>query len=544
METFKELLVRSVEQFGSGTAFTLKEGKDRYTDISFIRFYEEVKSLATAFISRGFSGERIAVTGKNSYHWFMVNAAAQISGCVTVPLDKELKYGEFEQSLERCKAKVIFFDKKQEKETKEAILSGKTSIEFAFPMYEEEDLETVTTLQNKRKDRLPGMLHLCHDILLSQRNICSNVTSMIRIIPFKTTDTNIALLPYHHMFGSTGQWVMLANGVRTVYCDGLKYIQKNLKEYGVSVFVGVPLIIEQMYKKIMKTAEKEGLDGRIRRFSKVTRLLNKAKIDIRRQVFHGVLDALGGKLRMVVLGASAADPQVIQGFNDFGVLCVQGYGLTETAPVLTAERPDKRKAGSVGVPLDNVEIRIDNPDENGIGEVIAKGDNIMHGYYDNEEATAAVLRDGWFHTGDLGYIDKSGYLFLSGRKKNVIVLKNGKNVFPEELETEISTLPYQMENIVVGLPKNGDDRDLVVALKIVYDPEQFAGMSKEEIEKRIHEDVEKINDRMPLYKRIKRIFVTDEPMIKTSTSKVRRFLEIEKMLEEENKDGGTHGKQI
>ena len=308
--------------------------------------------------------------------------------------------------------------------------------------------------------------------------------------------------------------------------------------------MGVPLIIEQMYKKIMKTAEKEGLDGRIRRFSKVTRLLNKAKIDIRRQVFHGVLDALGGKLRMVVLGASAADPQVIQGFNDFGVLCVQGYGLTETAPVLTAERPDKRKAGSVGVPLDNVEIRIDNPDENGIGEVIAKGDNIMHGYYDNEEATAAVLRDGWFHTGDLGYIDKSGYLFLSGRKKNVIVLKNGKNVFPEELETEISTLPYQMENIVVGLPKNGDDRDLVVALKIVYDPEQFAGMSKEEIEKRIHEDVEKINDRMPLYKRIKRIFVTDEPMIKTSTSKVRRFLEIEKMLEEENKDGGTHGKQI
>ena len=567
METFKELLVRSVEQFGSGTAFTLKEGKDRYTDISFIRFYEEVKSLATAFISRGFSGERIAVIGKNSYHWFMVNAAAQISGCVTVPLDKELKYGEFEQSLERCKAKVVFFDKKQEKETKEAILSGKTSIEFAFPMYETEDLETVTTLLEEGKELIgegdvsvdhmqidpdavsmliftSGTTSQSKIVMLSQRNICSNVTSMIRIIPFKTTDTNIALLPYHHMFGSTGQWVMLANGVRTVYCDGLKYIQKNLKEYGVSVFVGVPLIIEQMYKKIMKTAEKEGLDGRIRRFSKVTRLLNKAKIDIRRQVFHGVLDALGGKLRMVVLGASAADPQVIQGFNDFGVLCVQGYGLTETAPVLTAERPDKRKAGSVGVPLDNVEIRIDNPDENGIGEVIAKGDNIMHGYYDNEEATAAVLRDGWFHTGDLGYIDKSGYLFLSGRKKNVIVLKNGKNVFPEELETEISTLPYQMENIVVGLPKNGDDRDLVVALKIVYNPEQFAGMSKEEIEKRIHEDVEKINDRMPLYKRIKRIFVTDEPMIKTSTSKVRRFLEIEKMLEEENKDGGTHGKQI
>lgn len=557
MENFKELLARSAEAFGSGTAFTLKRGKGEYTDISFIRFYEEVKSLATAMISRGFSGERIAITGNNSYTWFLVNAAAQIAGCVTVPLDKDLKFGEFLQSLERCEAKVIFFDKKQEKVTTEAIETGNTKLESAFPLFETAAVETVYTLLEDGKVLVGNgdvsVDHVSIDpdavsmliftsgttsqskiVMLSQRNICSNVENMIQIIPFKPTDTNIALLPYHHMFGSTGQWVMLANGVRTVYCDGLKYIQKNLKEYGVSVFVGVPLIIEQMYKKIMKTAEKEGLDGRIRRFSKVTRILNKAKIDIRRQVFHGVLDALGGKLRMVVLGASAADPKVIQGFNDFGVLCVQGYGLTETAPVLTAERPNHRRAGSVGIPLENVEIRIDDPDENGIGEVVAKGDNVMHGYYENEEATQAVLtEDGWFHTGDLGYIDKDGYLFLSGRKKNVIVLKNGKNVFPEELEAEISALPYQLENIVVGLPNKGDERDLVVSLKIVYDPAQFEGKSENEIREIIHQDVEKINDQMPAYKRIKRIFITDEPMIKTSTSKVRRFLEIEKMLEEE-----------
>lgn len=557
MENFKELLARSAEVYGSGTAFTLKKRKGEYTDISFIRFYEEVKSLATAMIARGFGGQRIAITGKNSYAWFLVNAAAQIAGCVTVPLDKDLKFGEFLQSLERCEAKVIFFDSKQEKVTRETIESGNTKLEYAFPLFESTELETVYTMLEDGKILVgkgdvsvehvnidpdavsmliftSGTTSQSKIVMLSQKNICSNVENMIQIIPFKETDTNIALLPYHHMFGSTGQWVMLANGVRTVYCDGLKYIQKNLKEYGVSVFVGVPLIIEQMYKKIMKTAEKEGLDGRIRRFSKVTRILNKAKIDIRRQVFHGVLDALGGKLRMVVLGASAADPKVIQGFNDFGVLCIQGYGLTETAPVLTAERPNHRRPGSVGIPLENVEIRIDNPDENGIGEVVAKGDNVMLGYYENEGATKAVLQeDGWFHTGDLGYVDKDGYLFLSGRKKNVIVLKNGKNVFPEELEAEISAIPYQLENIVVGLPNKGDERDLVVSLKIVYDPAQFEGKSEDEIKETIHRDVETINDRMPAYKRIKRIFVTDEPMIKTSTSKVRRFLEIEKMLEEE-----------
>ena len=557
MDNFKELLARSADKFGSETAFTLKRNGE-YTDISYIRFNEEVKSLATAMIAKGLAGERIAIIGPNSYHWFMVNAAAQICGCVTVPLDKDLKYGEFLQSLERCEAKAIFFDKKQESNTKEAFRSGKTKIEYAYPLFQTDQLETVITLLEEGKVLVGnGDVSLDHTkvdpdavsmliftsgttsqskiVMLSQRNVCTNIVDMIGAIPLLTTDTNIALLPYHHMFGSTGQWLMLANGVRTVYCDGLKYIQKNLKEYGVSVFVGVPLIIEQMYKKIMKTAEKEGLDGRIKRFSKVTRLLNRAKIDVRRQIFHGVLDALGGKLRLVVLGASAADPTVIQGFNDFGITCIQGYGLTETAPVLTAERPNNRKPGSVGLPLESVELMIDDPDEKGVGEVLAKGDNIMHGYYGNREATDAVLHDGWFHTGDLGYIDKSGFLFLSGRKKNVIVLKNGKNVFPEELEVQIASLPYQLENIVVGLPNKGDERDLVVSLKIVYDPSYFPGQTREEIQKKIQADVDAINEKMPAYKRIKRIFVTDEPMIKTSTSKVRRFLEIEKMLKEEER---------
>jgi len=566
METFRELLARSADRYGGGLAFTLKDKQGIYTNISFIRFYEEVRSLATSFLAADFKGERCAIIGKNSYAWFMTHAAAQFSGCISVPLDKELKYGEFELSLIRCRASVIFYDSKQEAMVRQAIDSGKTSIRRAFPLYRSEGETSVFDLMEDGKrllgegDRSVDEVRIDPDalsmliftsgttsqskiVMLSQRNVCSNVTNMLDAEPFYTTDTNMALLPYHHMFGSTGQWVMLAVGIRTVYCDGLKYFQKNMKEYKVSVFIGVPLIVEQMYRNIQKTAKKQNMEGRLRRMSVLARTLNRVKVDLRRQLFQGVLDAFGGELRMVVMGASAADPKVIQGFNDFGVLCVQGYGLTETSPVLTAERPGKQRIGSVGVPMGGVSIRIVDPDENGIGEVAAQGDNVMLGYYEDPESTEAVLKDGWFYTGDLGYIDRAGYLFLTGRKKNVIVLRNGKNVFPEELEKEIQEIPYVVENIVVGLPKDGNEKDLVVSAKIVYDPDKLKGMTREQIDEQIRADVDRINEGVPPYKRIKRLFTSDEPMVRTSTGKIRRFIEIEKMLESERKEQDESGEE-
>ena len=556
MENLRVLLENSVDRWGDRRAYTLKGKSGKYRNITYKEYYDEIRSLGEAFIKKGFAGERTAIIGKNSYEWFLVNAAVQFSGGVSVPLDKELKYGELESSLIRCEATVIFYDKKQADLVEEAIASGKTSIERAITLYKrdngedifdllERGMETIakgeTDIDNCKIDDdavsfllfTSGTTAQSKIVMLSQKNIYVNVASMMRVENFYETDTNIALLPYHHTFGSTGQWVMLAAGMRTVYCDGLKHLQKNLKEYGVSVFVGVPLIVESIYKKILKTAEKQGMLGRIKVFSKLCRGLNRAGIDIRRKIFKGILEALGGELRLVNLGAAAADPECMKGFESFGILAIQGYGLTESAPVLTAERETVKKEGSVGIPLDNVEIKIFKPDENGIGEVIARGENIMKGYYHDEEATADVLRDGWFHTGDLGYVDKDGFLFLTGRKKNVIVLKNGKNVFPEELESLVEKLPYQVENIVVGIPAENDERNLTVSLKIVYDSEYFGEKTRAEIKSIIDEDIEKINDTVPLYKRIKRIYITDEPMVKTCTAKIKRFKEVEKIIEEE-----------
>ena len=553
MENLRNLLKRSADNYGSRIAFTLKEEEGKYKDISYIRYFEEVKCLGEALLYKGINKDKVAIIGKNSYNWFLANAATQISGNVSVPLDKELKYEEFEQCLIRSEAKVIFYDRKERDMVLKAMAAKKTKIKHAFPLFECDE-ENISNLLLKGKNRIDnledsidkveidddevsfllftsGTTSVSKIVMLSQRNIYTNVYNMLDVEPIYATDTNMALLPYHHTFGSTGQWVMLGAGNRTVYCDGLKYIQKNMQEYGVSLFVGVPLIIESMYNKIIKTAEKQGAVNKLKRFQKLVRGLKKFNLDIRRNIFKGVIDALGGKLRLVILGASAADPECIRGLYDFGVLAIQGYGLTETSPVLAAEREHYRKPGSVGIPMQGVEIKIDNPDEYGIGEIVARGDNIMKGYYMDDEATNQVLKDGWFYTGDLGYLDKDGFLFLTGRKKNVIVLKNGKNVSPEEIEAKISKLPYVVENIVFGIPNKEDERDLVIATKIVYDEEKLTGKSQEEILEIINKDIDKINEEVPLYRHIKRIYFTDRPMVKTSTGKIKKYIEIKNIKE-------------
>lgn len=292
----------------------------------------------------------------------------------------------------------------------------------------------------------------------------------------------------------------------------------------------MPLLLEMMYKKINKEVERQGKTKILKLGRKISNFLLHLGIDIRRKLFKEVLDQLGGNLRLAVSGAAAIDKEVAKGFNEMGIEAIQGYGLTETAPVLTAENDEHIRFGSVGFPLLNVEVAIDNPNEKGIGEVKAKGPNVMLGYYEMPEETKEVLKDGWFYTGDLGYIDKDGYLFITGRKKNVIVLKNGKNIYPEELEVLINNLPYVVESMAFGYPK---DDDLLLSAKIVYNEEYLKEIlpeaNEEEIKEYVWKDIkEKINKGMPNYKHIKKIIVTTEPMIKTTTQKVKRFEEIKK----------------
>lgn len=558
MDNLRDLMESTVAKYGSRNAFKLKIKKDQYREVTFARYFSEICCVGTALIAEGLAGQRIAVIGKNSYNWFLANLATQFVGSICVPLDKDLKYGEFENSLARSEATVIFYDSKEKDMVEKAMASGNTSLKYAFANYDAPGARTIDELLAKGKALMDegdtsiddvvidenaiayllftsGTTSQAKIVMLSQRNIYKNVVNMLDVEPFSCEDVSMAILPYHHTFGSTGELVMLASGMCTVYCDGLKYLQKNMQEYGVSFFVGVPLLVETIYKKIIKTAEKEGKADTIKRFSKVVRVLNKCHIDIRRKVFGSVLNALGGKLRFVIIGASAASAECMQAFNDFGVFCIQGYGLTETAPVLIAERPGQTRIGSIGVPMKGVEIRIDNPDENGIGEICARGDNVMLGYYQNEEATNEVIIDGWFHTGDLGYCDKDGFYYITGRKKNVIVLKNGKNVFPEEIEEELAKYEYIKECIVVGIPYGDDERDVTTTAKVVYDPELCQGMSEEEIYDKVKADIEAVNATMPDFKRVHKIIVTDEEMIKTSTAKIRRFMEIDKIKASLNK---------
>ena len=373
-------------------------------------------------------------------------------------------------------------------------------------------------------------------VMLSQKNIASNVYSMQLVEDIRKGDVNIAFLPFHHIFGSTCMIVMLAFGVTTVFPDGLRYIAQNLKEYKVSVFVGVPLLVEAIYKKIEQGIKKKGKTKTVNIAKKISNLLLKIHIDIRKKLFKEIIDELGGNLRFVISGGAPLDKKVAQGFNELGINVVQGYGLTETSPVIASENAKKVKYGSIGVPMENVELELVNQDEQGVGEIRVKGPNVMLGYYENEEATKEVLKDGWFYTGDLAYFDKEGYLFLTGRKKDMIVLKNGKKVFPDEIETLINRIDEVKECIVYGLPDSKDKNDIKLSIKIVYDKEvvdeKYPNIKKEDLEEIIWQKVKEVNKTFPPYKYIKNMILTDKELIKTTTKKVKRNEELKILLKD------------
>ena len=371
-------------------------------------------------------------------------------------------------------------------------------------------------------------------VMLSQKNIASNIYAMQCVEDIRSTDTNIAFLPFHHIFGSTCMAMMIACGVKTVFPDGLRYIKQNLNEYKVTLFVGVPVLIEAIYKTIMKEIEKQGKEKVIKIAVKISKILLKLKIDVRRKLFKQVINALGGELRFLISGGAPADPEISEGFRNLGIEIVQGYGLSETSPVIAAENTKMIKKGSVGVPMINDILEIVNKDENGIGEIRVKGPNVMLGYYEMPELTEEVLKDGWFYTGDLGYLDKDNCLFITGRNKNMIVLRNGKKVFPEELELLINRLELVEESMVFGLPDKQVKDDVKVAVKIVYNKEvvkqKYKDKTQEELYQIIWNQIKELNNSFPRYKHIQKMILTDEELIKTTTKKIKRQEEIKKII--------------
>lgn len=554
----REAVKGSAELFSDDIAFIIKHKVKKevnYENITFKAVYEHMNCLGSAMTKQGLAGKRVAIIGINRYEWILSYLAVNSGIGISVPLDKGLQYDEFESSLIRSKADVLIFDKRQLAMVEELRDKGNSQVETFICMDEIEGYPSLMQYVLEGKSLLAdgydeylkaeidpealaiilftsGTTSMSKAVMLSHKNIMSDIWTMLKCEDIRHGDVNMAFLPYHHTFGSTCQILMLVCGSTTTYCDGLKYIQKNIVEYKVSVFVCVPLLIESIYKRIMNTVKKQGLEKKVNFGLKLTKALMKVGIDVRRKVFKDIHEQLGGNLRYVISGASAIDPVALEGFNDFGILAFQGYGMTEASPVLAAENTWHHRTGSIGYSMPDVELAIDEPDANGVGELIARGPNIMLGYYENEEATNEVLRDGWLHTGDLAYVDKDGFVFICGRKKNVIVLKNGKNVFPEELELLISTLPYVEESMVFGQPKrkDSDEDDLAVCVKIVYNPdymmENYSTKQPEMINEIIKADIDKLNETLPHYKQMLRIITTDEEMIKTTTGKVKRFEEI------------------
>lgn len=544
----------------------LEEKPTKYVVKKYKDVVKDVKALSTALLDMGFKGKRIALIGENRYEWVLSYLAVTCGGMIIAPLDKALPDKEITSLIKRSEVDAVIYEKKHEelfeklKENQEINLNTLICIdkkdEDNDAISFEELLEKGRKLL-KEKNKLYDYITLNNDemsimlftsgttsaakiVMLSQNNILSNLYAYQTHFKINEDDTLLSFLPIHHTFECSITILYgFYSGATIAFCDGLRYIQSNLKEYEVSIFVAVPLVLETMYKKITKAIQDQGKTKLINALTKISNALLKMHIDIRKIVFKQIIDNFGGKLRMVLYGAASLDKDTIIGLNNFGINSIQGYGLTETSPVLTAEAENKHKPGSIGYPLDNVEIKIDNPDKEGVGEILAKGPNIMLGYYNDEKKTKEAFKDGWFRTGDFGYKDDEGFIFITGRKNDIIVLRNGKNVYPQELEFLISKLTYTSECMVFA--RNESNTDTLLMAKIVYNKEvmekDYPDTRKEDYEKIIWKDIKEINKTLPTFKHIKKIIVTDEPMIKTTTQKVKRNEEIKKTEKELQKIG-------
>jgi len=532
VEDLKEMIETSIKIYGNNVAF--KYSKDeKIVEVKYTQLGEDINNLGTALLDLGLKGKKIAVIGSNSYKWCVSYLAVVCGVGVVVPIDKALPAMEIENILRTSEAEAVIFENKYIDTIKQIKEYKNISLKYLISMDKNEDVFSIDELinkghllisegnktfieakiDNKEMSMLlftSGTTSKSKAVMLSHQNIVSNIMSLSQVLKFREDDILLSFLPIHHTFECTVTFLNgLYNGSCIAICGGLRYILQDLVTYKVSVFATVPLVVENMYKKILKQKELSN------------NTLTKEQI----------IASLGGNLRYIVVGAAALSKDIVIGCRELGLEVRHGYGLTETSPVLTVENDKYTNPGSIGFALPGIEIEIDNPDNTGLGEVIARGPNIMLGYYKNQEATDEILKDGWIYTGDLGYVDEEGYIFIAGRKKNVIVLKNGKNIFPEELELLFNNNPLIAETFVYSVEAKDGDQE--VRAKIVYNKENieatYGNISEEEIFKIMEKFKKQINKSLPLYKYVRKIEVTDEPLIKTTTNKIRRAEELKKI---------------
>ena len=555
IETLMEMLDGSAKLFANDTAFLVKtEEGGPYKPITYTQFRDDVNAMGTALTDLGLHNGRIAIISENRYEWAVTYLATVNGTGIVVPLDKELPVSELKSLLLRSRADAVFYSAAKTSDV-ESIADDVPNLKYRISMDAGESTQSVYSYQALLKKGYElvekgnrafldapidkeamsillftsGTTDKSKAVMLSHRNICSNLMDMCSMLYIGPDDVFLMLLPLHHTYACTcGFLCQIYRGCTIAFCEGLRHIVKNLKESKTTILLGVPLILEAMYKRIWDQAAKDPkLLKKLKLGLKISKTLKAVGIDVRRKLFKTIIENFGGAIRMFISGGAAIDPQVIQGFQDFGIHCVQGYGLTECSPIIALNRDCDYKNASAGLPVPNTEIKIDNPNEEGIGEIIAKGPNIMLGYYENEEATREAIVDGWFHSGDLGYMDNDKFVYITGRKKNVIVTKNGKNIYPEEIETLLSRSPFVSECLVYGKEGMGTG-EVDVAADIYPDLEKVKeelgeeNPSKDQIRLLLDKEVLKVNKSLELYKYIRYFTVRDMEFEKTTSKKIIR----------------------
>ena len=565
IKDLKELIDSAEKLFGDNAAFKFKkenfknvttiakpEEKNNLLYLTYKQFKKDIDCLGTVLNRLDLKEKRIALISDNRYEWCVSYFSIVAGNNIIIPLDRSLPENEIESCLIRSKAEVIIFEDKYSDIIKKIQEEGKTNVKY-FICFEKEYIDLLKQGEKLLLDGNRDFLDMKIDtekmkimlftsgttqtpkvVMLSHKNIVSNLMSIRQVLNVYENDISLVFLPLHHTLSCMVFLMVVYNGASNAFCDGIKHIAQNLVDYKASVLICVPALYENMYKRIIKKINDSGKKDIIKIISGISNILLKFKIDVRKKIFKEIHSSIGGNIRLLMSGAAPIDKNVVIGFNTFGLNLVQGYGLTEASPVISIENDKYKKMGSIGLPLPDIDVKIDSPDENGIGEIVVKGPNIMIGYYENDHDTEEVLKDDWFYTGDLGYLDKQGFLFITGRKKNVIVLKNGKNIFPEEIEFLISKNEYIEECMVYGKPDR--DNDLKLGVKVVYSKavalQNLGKIKKEQIKEILWKHIKEINKTMPSYKYIRDIIITDIPLIKTTTQKVKRQEELKLILKE------------
>lgn len=550
IHNLREILETNSKRYANRPLFYQKENGE-YTAHTYLEFYHDINSLGAAFIRRGLLGKRIIVIGENSYPWCVTYMSVVCGLGVIIPVDKEIPAEEIANIAKLSGASAIVFS---EKYREKALGAGKKLQKYSFDdildickredVYSEEDLETYADISIDIDAMCTllftsGTTGVSKGVMLSQRNLCCNIENLAKLVKVEPTDTALSVLPLHHVYECTAGFLFpMSRGASIAFSEGIRYIMKNMKEIAPTKMLCVPLLIETMYNKIWANIRKKGIEHKVRNVIKVTDMIQPeaARMAAKRKAFAEIHNSMGGKLNLIVSGGAPVDPEVLRGMREFGFRVIQGYGLTECGPLAAVNPDTASKDCSAGIALPGGELKIINKGDDGIGEICYRGDNVMLGYYKQPEATAEIKKNGWLHTGDLGYIDRDGYLIITGRKKNIIVTANGKNIFPEELETYLARSPFVAECVVVGIMNDKKkDYDIVALVypNFEYAKETFGEKASDVmLTDALSKAVDDVNGLVQTYKRINMMILRSEEFPKNSSRKIKRIGIIDSVMEE------------